>query len=149
MTALCRENGFSVKQGGTAGIRLSLSEDRRFYFTSLRQFAETPDILDTKKERRVLYEEIQDNKTNEKKLMAITLIALMVITAMFTGHADSRAAHPDDGETFKIGLVRLMEHTSLDQIRESIIAELEAEGLCRRRKHNNRLSECTGRAVKP
>lgn len=63
----------------------------------------------------------------KKKLMAITLIALMVITAMFTG-CGQQSRSSDDGETFKIGLVQLMEHTSLDQIRESIIAELEAEG---------------------
>ena len=63
----------------------------------------------------------------KKKLMAITLIALMVITAMFTG-CGQQSSSSDDGETFKIGLVQLMEHTSLDQIRESIIAELEAEG---------------------
>lgn len=63
----------------------------------------------------------------KKKLMAITLIALMVITAMFTG-CGQQSSSSGDGETFKIGLVQLMEHTSLDQIRESIIAELEAEG---------------------
>ena len=33
-----------------------------------------------------------------------------------------------DEETVKIGLVQLVEHTSLDQIRESIIAQLEEEG---------------------
>lgn len=33
-----------------------------------------------------------------------------------------------DDETVKIGLVQLVEHTSLDQIRESIIAQLEEEG---------------------
>ena len=60
----------------------------------------------------------------KKKLMAITLIALMVITAMFTG-CGQQSSSSGDGETFKIGLVQLMEHTSLDQIRESIIAELE------------------------
>ena len=48
---LQRERIFSVKQGGTAGIRLSLSEDRRILFYSLRQFAETPDILDTQKRK--------------------------------------------------------------------------------------------------
>ena len=62
----------------------------------------------------------------KKKLMAITLIALMVITAMFTGCGQDSSS--GDDKTLKIGLVQLMEHTSLDQIRESIIAELEAEG---------------------
>ena len=62
----------------------------------------------------------------KKKLMAITLIALMVITAMFTGCGQDSSS--GDDKTLKIGLVQLVEHTSLDQIRESIIAGLEAEG---------------------
>lgn len=62
----------------------------------------------------------------KKKLMAITLIALMVITAMCTGCGQDSSS--GDDKTLKIGLVQLVEHTSLDQIRESIIAGLEAEG---------------------
>ena len=33
VTALCRENASSIKQGGTAGKRLSLREDERFFMT--------------------------------------------------------------------------------------------------------------------
>lgn len=64
----------------------------------------------------------------KKRLMAITLIALMVMMAAFTGcgSSDSKTAGTDD--SFKIGIVQLVEHTSLDQIREAIIAQLEAEG---------------------
>lgn len=51
----------------------------------------------------------------KKKLMAITLIALMVITAMFTGCGQDSSS--GDDKTLKIGLVQLVEHTSLDQIR--------------------------------
>ncbi len=60
--------------------------------------------------------------------MAITLIALMVMMAAFTGCGSSDSKTAGTGDSFKIGIVQLVEHTSLDQIREAIIAQLEAEG---------------------
>lgn len=50
---------------------------------------------------------------------------LMVVSVVLTGCGGSGGS---DDETVKIGLVQLVEHTSLDQIRESIIAQLEEDG---------------------
>lgn len=49
----------------------------------------------------------------------------MVVSVVLTGCGGSGGS---DDETVKIGLVQLVEHTSLDQIRESIIAQLEEDG---------------------
>ena len=50
---------------------------------------------------------------------------LMAVSVVLTGCGGSGGS---DDETVKIGLVQLVEHTSLDQIRESIIAQLEEDG---------------------
>lgn len=60
-----------------------------------------------------------------KKSLAILMTMLMVMSIVLTGCGGSGSS---DDETIKIGLVQLVEHASLDQIRESIVAELEEEG---------------------
>lgn len=60
----------------------------------------------------------------KKKLLAVLTMMLVVLSMVLTGCG---SAKEDDG-TVKIGLVQLVEHTSLDQIRESIIAQLEEDG---------------------
>ncbi len=66
-------------------------------------------------------------KQMKKKLMAITLTVLMV-AALLAGCGSSDSEASGTGDSFKIGIVQLVEHTSLDQIREAIIAQLETEG---------------------
>ena len=61
----------------------------------------------------------------KKKITAVLLAAVMVMTAVLTGCGSDSS---DNDKTLKVGLVQLVEHTSLDQIRESIIKELEDEG---------------------
>lgn len=61
----------------------------------------------------------------KKKCLAILMMMLMVVSVVLTGCGGSGGS---DDETVKIGLVQLVEHTSLDQIRESIIAQLEEDG---------------------
>ena len=64
----------------------------------------------------------------KKKSLAIVMVLLMMVSMMsvvMTGCGNSGSS---DGDTIKIGIVQLVEHTSLDQIRESIIAQLEEEG---------------------
>ena len=57
-----------------------------------------------------------------KRLMAMVLVLVLAVT-MLTGCGGSN----DDG-MLKIGIIQLMEHPSLDTIRESIIGGLEEEG---------------------
>ncbi len=58
-----------------------------------------------------------------KKVLAILLVLAMSMM-MFTGCKGK----DDEGKVYKIGVVQLMEHPSLDTIRESIIEGLEDEG---------------------
>ncbi len=79
-----------------------------------------------------------------KKLFAL-MMSLMMILAAGCGAAPASSAAPAPessssqssqdvsasqaaGEKIKIGLVQFMEHTSLDQIREACLAQLEARG---------------------
>lgn len=64
----------------------------------------------------------------KKKFMAVLLAAVMIMTVVFTGCGSDSSSDSGDKETFKVGLVQLVEHTSLDQIRESIIKQLEDDG---------------------
>ena len=57
-----------------------------------------------------------------KKLISMVLVLVLAFT-MFTGCGGS-----DDSGMLKVGIIQLMEHPSLDTIRESIIAGLEDEG---------------------
>ena len=59
-------------------------------------------------------------------VIAATLMVMVAVMAGFTGCGDKSAK---SDKVIKIGLVQLVEHTSLDQIRESIIDELEEEGM--------------------
>ena len=60
--------------------------------------------------------------------MAVLLAAVMIMTVVLTGCGSDSSSDSGDKETFKVGLVQLVEHTSLDQIRESIIKQLEDDG---------------------
>ncbi len=64
----------------------------------------------------------------KKKFMAALLAAVMIMTVVLTGCGSDSSSDSGDKETFKVGLVQLVEHTSLDQIRESIIKQLEDDG---------------------
>lgn len=58
------------------------------------------------------------------KKLVVTLLALTMVTMMFTGCGGNQGGD----ETLKIGIVQLMEHPSLDTIREGIISGLEEKG---------------------
>ena len=62
-----------------------------------------------------------------KKLLVI-LLALAMTVMMFTGCAKESGTAETDGDTYKIGIVQMMEHPSLNTIRESIIDGLAEEG---------------------
>lgn len=71
---------------------------------------------------------LREGEEMKKKSLAIVMVLLMMVSMMsvvMTGCGNSGSS---DGDTIKIGIVQLVEHTSLDQIRESIIAQLEEEG---------------------
>ena len=57
-----------------------------------------------------------------KKLMTMVLVLVLAVT-MLTG-----CGSPEDEGMLKVGIIQLMEHPSLDTIRESIIDGLEEEG---------------------
>ena len=61
----------------------------------------------------------------KKRILTILMAMIMVVamSAVFTSCGSG-----SDEDTIKIGVVQLVEHTSLDQIRESIISQLEEEG---------------------
>lgn len=68
-----------------------------------------------------------------KKLFAVILVtALALLTACGGGSpaAPSSTTSPaaPDADKFKIGLVQMMEHPSLDEIREAVLKQLAAEG---------------------
>lgn len=61
----------------------------------------------------------------KKRFLAVFTMMLVVMSMVMAGCGSSDSGND---ETVKIGLVQLVEHTSLDQIRESIIAQLEEDG---------------------
>ncbi|MDR2610283.1 MAG: ABC transporter substrate-binding protein [Clostridiales Family XIII bacterium] len=67
-----------------------------------------------------------------KKRMAMLLAAMFAVTALMLGLAgcgsDKDKGEADGKKPLKVGIVQLVEHPSLDTIRENIVAELEAEG---------------------
>lgn len=69
-----------------------------------------------------------------KKTISVLMSALMLalsLTGCGTGSAGSNSAGSDTsapGESYKIAIVQPMSHTSLDQIRDTIVAALEASG---------------------
>ena len=69
-------------------------------------------------------------KKNISVLMSALMLALS-LTGCGTGSAGSNSAGSDTsapGESYKIAIVQPMSHTSLDQIRDTIVAALEASG---------------------
>ncbi len=61
----------------------------------------------------------------KKRSLAILAALLVVAAAVLAGCGGKTEK---DGDVIKIGVVQLVEHTSLDQIRESIIDQLEEDG---------------------
>lgn len=59
-----------------------------------------------------------------RKCFAV-LTAAVMMAILLTGCSGSRSS---DEDAVRIGLVQLVEHTSLDQIRESIVTQLEKDG---------------------
>lgn len=62
-----------------------------------------------------------------KKSVVILMVLVMAMTALLAG-CGSGGDSGESGDTLKIGLVQLVEHPSLDTIRENIIKQLETEG---------------------
>ena len=58
-----------------------------------------------------------------KKKLALIMTAVMTATLMFTGCGKS-----EDDKKIKIAIVQPMSHTSLNQIRDTIISEIKAKG---------------------
>lgn len=63
----------------------------------------------------------------KKKSVVILVVLMMAMTALLAG-CGSGGDGGESGDQLKIGLVQLVEHPSLDTIRESIIKQLETEG---------------------
>lgn len=76
--------------------------------------------------------EIKKMKTKTRKNLTGLLAAMMVIAVMLTGCGGSSASSSDSANTaedmLKVGIVQIVEHPSLDTIRESIISQLAQEG---------------------
>ena len=66
-------------------------------------------------------------KKTTKKFMTVLMI-LVLSMAMMTGCGSSDQGEVPQGETFKVGILQLMEHPSLNTIRESIIEGLSEAG---------------------
>ncbi len=63
-----------------------------------------------------------------KKVLAVLLVLVMTL-GMFAGCGSEDEQGDDaDGKVFKVGIVQMMEHPSLNTIRESIIEGLEEKG---------------------
>ena len=61
-----------------------------------------------------------------KKIITLLLTVVLAASTLFvTGCGEKSDA---ENKTFKVGIIQLVEHPSLDTIRESLIAGLEAEG---------------------
>lgn len=71
-------------------------------------------------------------KTKTRKNLTVLLAAIMVIAVMLTGCGGSSASSSDGTEAakdmLKVGIVQIVEHPSLDTIRESILSQLAKEG---------------------
>lgn len=63
----------------------------------------------------------------KKKSVVILMVLVMAMTVLLAG-CGSGGDSGESGDTLKIGLVQLVEHPSLDTIRENIIKQLETEG---------------------
>ena len=79
---------------------------------------------------------MKNNNVKRHKLVALLLAGALCVAAL-TGCGASAAAAPSAsaapavsskaGDTYKVGLIQLVTHTSLDEIRTAIVAELKTE----------------------
>ena len=71
-------------------------------------------------------------KMMKKKKSYILIAAMLVLALMMTacGNNDdnNNASGNDNGEKVKIGIVQIVDHPSLNQIRDNVVAQLEEEG---------------------
>lgn len=68
-----------------------------------------------------------------KKLLNVVVSLLMILSLAACSQQSSSTAASSDasstgGDVYKIGLVQMMEHPSLDEIRNSVLVELKAQG---------------------
>ncbi len=64
----------------------------------------------------------------KKKSTVLLVVLAMVLAGVFTGCGSGGSSDSGGEDQVKIGLVQLVEHPSLDTIRENILAQLEEEG---------------------
>lgn len=64
----------------------------------------------------------------KKRRIAVLLMMLLLMTAALTGCGDSGDAGKDTADLPTIGIVQIVEHPSLDTIRQNIISQLAEEG---------------------
>lgn len=64
----------------------------------------------------------------KKKCTVLLVVLAMALAGVFTGCASGGSSDGGGEDQVKIGLVQLVEHPSLDTIRENILAQLEEEG---------------------
>jgi putative ABC transport system substrate-binding protein len=72
-------------------------------------------------------------KTNTRKNLTVLLAVMMVIAIVLTGCGGNSAASDSSSadtakDMLKVGIVQIVEHPSLDTIRESIITQLAVQG---------------------
>jgi putative ABC transport system substrate-binding protein len=71
-------------------------------------------------------------KTKTRKNLTVLLAVMMVIAVMLTGCGGNSASSSDSTDAskdmLKVGIVQIVEHPSLDTIRESILSQLAKEG---------------------
>ena len=64
-----------------------------------------------------------------KKFMSVMMAGMMMATmAGCSNGTEQKSSSADSAGKLQIGVVQIMEHTSLDTIRESFLAEMEALG---------------------
>lgn len=64
----------------------------------------------------------------KKKSTVLLVVLAMALAGVFTGCGSGGSSDSGGEDQVKIGLVQLVEHPSLDTIRENILAQLEEEG---------------------
>ncbi len=65
----------------------------------------------------------------KKKTLTVLLVMVLAVVTVFTGCGNANSSgEADKSDLLTIGIVQIVEHPSLDTIRENIIAQLEEEG---------------------